>query len=177
MIFLDLFLMFFRLGLFAFGGGYVMVPLLQSEVISRGLLDIYEFVSLIGLAQMTPGPLGINSAAYIGYELAGAIGAIVSVVGVIAPSFIIIIFICHFFKKFYEQGLTQSILGGIRPVTIGLIASAGVSIFMMLMPLEASNDIIAKAAIILVALVLTLTNKINSIWIVIISAVLGILLY
>ena len=181
MILLEIFLTLFGIGLLAFGGGYVIVPLLQSEALARGWFEsVYEFAHLVGLAQITPGPLGINIAAYTGHAVAGPLGAIAAVAGLLAPSFILILLVCLFLRKFYEHRLTQAALSGIRPVTVGLIASAGITFILMSLPLGGLSDTrgtLAMTAIFAAALGLSFVKKMNPIWIILICAALGILLY
>jgi len=181
MIFLEIFLTLFGIGLLAFGGGYVVVPLLQSEALARGWFEhISEFAELVGLAQITPGPLGINIAAYVGHGVAGPFGAIAAVAGLIAPSFVLILLVCLFLRKFYEHKLVQGALSGIRPVTVGLIATAGFSFILMSLPLGGLSDtrgIVAFAIIFAAAFGLSFVKKLNPIWIILLCALLGILLW
>ena len=130
MIFFDLFITFFTFGSMGFGGGYVIIPMMQSEVVlNRGWLTLAEFADIVGLSQITPGAIGINAASYIGHHVAGPLGAIVAVLGVAMPSFILVLLVALFFKKFYESDFIQNMLLGIRPVAIGLIASAAFMFF------------------------------------------------
>lgn len=126
MIYWELFSTFFKLGLFGFGGGYAIVPLMEFEISAHGWLDMADFANIVSVSQMTPGPIAINAATYIGYHAApfGFLGALCATFGVVLPSFILIIAIANIFNKFNQHPVFQSILKGIRPVTIGLIASA-----------------------------------------------------
>jgi len=175
MILLELFWVFFMLGLLGFGGGYAIIPLLQSEVISREWMTLYEFADIVAVTQISPGPMGANAAGYVGYAMAGPAGAIAAILGAIAPSFILILLVAHFFKKFYQARLTQSVMHGIRPVTIGLIASAGYTFFMM-SPFGDIRNVVASVIIFMVAGSLSFVKKINPILIILVSAILGILL-
>ena len=100
MILLDLFLTFFKIGAFTFGGGYAMLPLIQEEVIANGWLAEKEIINFIAVSESTPGPFAINISTYIGSEMAGILGAICATLGVILPSLIIIILVAKFFEKF-----------------------------------------------------------------------------
>lgn len=122
--FLNLFLMFFRIGLFSFGGGYAMLPLIFQSVQQFGIMTADEFSRLVALSQVTPGPIAVNAATYVGYQYVGFAGALIATAGVALPSFILVHIVMRFMQKFEESELMESILRGIRPATVGLIASA-----------------------------------------------------
>ncbi len=124
MIHLDLLFTFFRIGLFSFGGGYAMIPLMKVELERHGWLSVEEFADLIAISQMTPGPIGINAATFIGTRVAGLSGAATATFGVVLPSFIIILIIARLLDSFRSNRSVDSLIRGIRPATIGLIASA-----------------------------------------------------
>lgn len=128
MIFLDLFLTFFKIGAFTFGGGYAMLPLIQSEVTNNNWISTSELINFIAISESTPGPFAINLATFIGSNLAGIIGAVCSTLGVILPSFIIIIIVAEFFEKFKTNKIISYCMNGLRPATIGLIAASVLSI-------------------------------------------------
>jgi chromate transporter len=130
MVLLELFWVFFKIGAFTFGGGYAMLPFIQQEVISRGWLDFEEITNFIAVSESTPGPFAVNIATYIGVERGGIIGGIVATLGVILPSFIVILIVAKFFMKFRENRYISAILDGIKPVAIGLIAAAALSVFL-----------------------------------------------
>ncbi len=121
---LQLFYVFFKLGLFSFGGGYAMLPLIYQEIQNFGLMDPTEFSNLVGLSQMTPGPIAVNAATYVGFQSQGIWGAVVATIAVSLPAFVIIIAVAHFIQKFKTNGPIQAVLGGIRPATVGMIATA-----------------------------------------------------
>lgn len=121
---LRLFYVFFKLGLFSFGGGYAMLPLIYQEIQAFGLMDPTEFSNLVAISQMTPGPIAVNAATYVGFKAAGVVGSLVSTVAVSLPAFAIIITVAHFINRFKSGALLQSALGGVRPATVGMIASA-----------------------------------------------------
>ena len=138
---LGLIASFFKIGLFGFGGGYAMVPLLQREIAAHGWLSTAEFLDIVAISQMTPGPIAVNAATYIGFRTAGVIGALSATLGLVLPSLILVMLAARFFLKFQERTAVQAVLGGIRPVTIGLIGSAVLffmenSIFMGALHLE-----------------------------------------
>jgi chromate transporter len=124
MIHLDLLLTFFRIGLFSFGGGYAMIPLMKVEIERHGWLSLAEFADLVAISQMTPGPIGINAATFIGTRTAGISGAVVATFGVVLPSFIIILVIAKLLDAFRSNHSVDAVIRGIRPATIGLIATA-----------------------------------------------------
>lgn len=124
MPFFNLFLMFFRIGLFSFGGGYAMLPLIFQGVQDFGIMTAAEFSRLVALSQVTPGPIAVNAATYVGYQYAGVGGAAVATVGVTLPSFVLVLIVMHFLQKFEESKAMNAVLEGIRPATVGLIASA-----------------------------------------------------
>jgi chromate transporter len=115
---------FFKIGLFSYGGGYAMVPMMQNEITSHGWLPIREFADIVALSQMTPGPIAVNAATYIGYRVAGVFGSAAATIGVSLPSFILVILVTHFIRKFKESFAINSLLSGIRPATVGLICAA-----------------------------------------------------
>ncbi len=120
----QLFFVFFKLGLFSFGGGYAMLPLIYQEIQKFGLMDPTEFSNLVAISQMTPGPIAVNAATYVGFKSAGVLGSIAATVAVSLPAFVIIILVAHFLQKFKASKPLQAVLGGIRPATVGMIASA-----------------------------------------------------
>lgn len=123
-ILIQLFVLFFQIGLFSFGGGYVMLPLIYQGIQDFGILSAAEFSDLVALSQMTPGPIAINAATYVGYQSAGVLGATAATIGVSLPSFLLVILVVHFLTKFRESDGLQAVLSGIRPATVGLLASA-----------------------------------------------------
>jgi chromate transporter len=123
MILLELFLVFFSIGLFTFGGGYAMVPILKTEVLSRGWMDEALFIDFISISESTPGPLALNMATFIGTEVNGISGALVATLGVMLPSIVIIMLVAAVFNKAINHPLTQAALKGIKPVVMALIAA------------------------------------------------------
>jgi chromate transporter len=123
MIYLELFLVFFGVGLFTIGGGYAMVPLLKTEILSRGWMSEALFIDFISISESTPGPLAINMATFIGTEMGGILGALVATTAMVLPSLFIITLIAALFTKIVKHPVTQSILTGVKPVIIALIAT------------------------------------------------------
>ena len=124
MILLQLFISFFKVGAFAFGGGLAMLPLIFQTVESYGLMTQEEFSRLVALSQVTPGPVAVNAATYTGMIYSGIPGAVIATLGVSIPSFLIMIIVMRFMEKFKESKGLEGVMTGIRPVTVGLIASA-----------------------------------------------------
>ncbi len=124
MALVNLFLSFFKLGLFGFGGGYAMLPLIFQSVQSFGFMSTTEFSRLVALSQITPGPVAINAATYVGFNYSGIFGAMAATAGVVLPSFVLVTLVARFMDKFQNTGTLNAILQGIRPATVGLIASA-----------------------------------------------------
>ena len=129
MIYLQLFLSFLQIGLFSFGGGYAAMPLIQGQVVTaHGWLTMSEFTDLITISQMTPGPIAINSATFVGIKIAGVPGALAATIGCILPSCVIVTLIAWLYLKYRNMDTLQSILSSLRPAVVAMIASAGVSI-------------------------------------------------
>lgn len=124
MLYLILFFEFFKVGLFALGGGLAALPFLQDLIIKYGWMSGKELLNMIAISESTPGAIGINTATFIGYNTAGIPGGIIATAGLAAPSIIIITIIAHYFKKFNQHPLVKSAFSGIRPAVAGLIASA-----------------------------------------------------
>lgn len=121
---ITLFIIFFRIGIFSFGGGYAMLPLIYQDIKTLNLIPVQEFSDIVALSQMTPGPIAVNAATYVGYKSAAFLGATFATIGVTLPSFIIILLIESFFTKFKTNSFIKKIISGIRPATVGMIASA-----------------------------------------------------
>ena len=124
MIYLYLFLEFFKVGLFTFGGGYAMIPLIKEVVLSRGWMSEAHFIDMIGLSEVTPGPIAINMATFIGSEQGGILGSLIATVGVVLPAFIIMLLISILLKRFMKNRFVQAGLHGIKFVAIALITSS-----------------------------------------------------
>lgn len=129
MIYFQLFLSFLQIGLFSFGGGYAAMPLIQEQVVSaHGWLTMTEFTDLVTISQMTPGPIAINSATFVGLKIAGVPGAVTATAGCILPSCIIVTVIAWLYLRYRNMAVIQGVLNSLRPAVVALIASAGISI-------------------------------------------------
>lgn len=195
MIFLELFWVFFKIGLFSFGGGYAMVSGIQNEILARAWMGAEQYADIVTISQMTPGPLAVNVATYVGANvLSGGgpwlsiLGGVVATFGVALPSFILVIVAAKLYEKVYEKRQTQWVLAGIRPAVVGLVANA--MIFFVQLSILSGGWLavgfplfgtvltvnFGAAAIFAVILLLNLKTKIGPIWLIVISAALGLML-
>jgi len=132
MIYLKLFLSFLQIGLFSIGGGLAALPLIQNQVVTiHGWLTLPEFVDVISIAEMTPGPIAVNSATFVGIKIAGLPGAVIATAGCIIPSCIIVLTMALLYQRYKKLTLMQGVLSGLRPAVVALIASAGLTILLM----------------------------------------------
>lgn len=186
MIFLKLFLTFFKIGLFTFGGGYAMLPLIQAEVINNGWMEESAIIDFIAVSESTPGPFAINISTYIGSVMGGdsvlesIFGSFCATLGVVLPSFIIILIVARFYDKFKESRVVKGCMAGLKPAVVGLISAAFVSMAMtVFFPLGFSLSIFKDISLYIsltvlgIALVLSF-KKVHPIIIICMSAVLGI---
>lgn len=169
MIYLQLFLVFAKIGLFGFGGGIAMLPMIYQGAQKFGLMSADEFSNLVAISQVTPGPIAVNAATYVGYNCAGIPGALAATLGVALPSFLLVVLVMIFIKKFKESRMIQGSFTGIRPVTVGLIGSAVV--FMGQSVLQSIS--IVPVVIVIVAAILAGKFKVSPIAIVIGAGVIG----
>lgn len=169
---IKLFYIFFKIGLFSFGGGYAMLPLIRKEIIiNNSWISLNEFTDLIAISQATPGPISTNCATYVGYKVAGFKGSLFCNLGIVLPSFIIMLIITKFFLKFKKNKYIEDALLILRPTTIGLIASAALLI--------APNSFIDYKSIFIFITSFILFHKYNAdpILITIIAGFVGLILY
>ena len=184
---LVLFLEFLKIGLFTFGGGYAMIPLIKEAVLKHGWMDETQFLNMIGVSEVTPGPIAINMATYVGSTQAGFLGSLICTVGVILPAFVIMLLVSILLKKFMKNRYVQSALGGIKFVAVALIAASALTIFAdVLFPYSVQggvsitpNGTAIKMFIIIVAgyflLKIILKKKPGPISIIIMSAIVGLM--
>lgn len=129
MIYLELLWSFFQIGLFSIGGGYAAMPLIQHQVVDvHPWLTMTQFADIMAIAEMTPGPIAINSATFVGIQVAGLPGALVSTVGCILPSCVIVTTLAYIYYRYRGLTMVQGILAGLRPAVVAMIASAGISL-------------------------------------------------
>lgn len=181
MIFVDLFIGFFMVGLFTFGGGYASIPLIRETVLSYGWLEEEALTYMIAVSESTPGPIMVNLATYIGSSHAGILGAAVATLAVILPSFIIIQLIMSILKMFIEKPYVESVLNSLKPCIIGIIVATG--IYMTLTnvfapSLNIKNGIIAGIlAILMITMRIVKKRRLSAIMLICLSAVCGIFVY
>lgn len=183
MIYLKLLWAYFKIGLFGFGGGYAMLTLIEREIVGNGWITSTEFTDIVAISQMTPGPIGINSATYIGYVAPhqgpwmGLLGSILCTLTVVLPSYMLVLFASHYVHKHKDSAAIKGIFRGLRPVTIGLIASAA------LLLMNGDNfgtepgNIAISVSICAAAFAATYFAKIHPIWVICAAGLAGLLIY
>ena len=187
MIYLKLIWSYLKIGLFGFGGGYAMLSLIQREIVTPGWITEKMFTDIVAISQMTPGPIGINSATYIGYSaplmagytnpLWGILGSVVCTLTVVLPSFMLVAWTSHYIRRNRESVVIRGIFAGLRPVVIGLIASSA----LLLMNSDNFGDtrpqVLVSVIIAVASLCVVLFTKIHPIWVIVASGVAGFLIY
>ena len=185
MIYLTLFLEFFKIGLFTFGGGFGMLPLIEETVIAHGWATAEQFYNFVGVCESTPGPIAVNTATYIGTMQGGLLGGIIASLGVVMPSFIIILLIVSVLKNFAENRFVKAFLQGVKPVVVALILSTGTILLAKAIGYvsltEFSANWISTAVFAILCIVWLFAKKIwnkklSAVTLILISAVLGIVL-
>ena len=172
-IYLQLFISFFKIGLFGFGGGYAILSLIQHEIEAHQWMTQSEFTDIIAISQMTPGPIGINSATYVGYTASGSVwGSVVATVAIILPSLIIMLTLSKFFFVMAGNKYLNYAFLGLRPAVVGLIAAAA------LLLMNAENFIDYKSIIIFgLAFLASFKFKLHPILLIVVAGLAGMLLY
>lgn len=176
MIYLELFLTFFKIGLFTIGGGYAMLPLIREEVALHGWASAEELINFIAVSESTPGPFAVNIATFVGRTTAGIPGALCATLGVVLPSFIVILIVSKLYDKFRKSKIVQGAMSGVKPAVIGLIAAALISLGKQVMfpdGYSVSAATLVSILIFIVTAVLAFRKK-NPILLIGISAVAGI---
>ena len=185
LILLKLFYEFFIIGLFTFGGGYAMIPLIKDTAINNGWLSEAEFVNFLAVCESTPGPIAVNMATYIGSTQYGLLGGIMATLGVVLPSFIIILLISIFLKKAIKNKYFTYFVNGIKPVVIGLILSTGaLLVYGCIIKNVETNLTVDYISLIIFALIVAIyfiykaitKKKMNNILLILTSAVLSIVI-
>lgn len=169
---IRLFLAFLKIGTFSFGGGYAMLPFIQEEIVNNNhWINIGEFMDIIGISQMTPGPISINSATFVGYKLSGVLGSIMATLGVVFTSFVLVSIISKMLEKFKESTVIKAALLGMRPVLIALIIKA-------FLDLAKESYLDLKSLIIAGIIgVILLSKKVHPILVIVIAAIIGLVFY
>ena len=184
MIYLELFWSFFQIGLFSIGGGYAAMPLIQNQVVDiHPWLTMTQFADIMTIAEMTPGPIAINSATFVGIQVAGLPGAIVATLGCVVPSCLIVLTLAYVYYRFRGLSIVQGVLVGLRPAVVAMIASAGLSLLIMALYGERSIptdvfrvDVIALVLFIAGFLVLR-KWKPSPLWVMVGCGAAGVILY
>lgn len=177
MIYLRLFLSFIQIGLFSFGGGYAAMPLIQSQVVDQNKwLTMTEFTDLITISQMTPGPIAVNAATFVGIKIAGFGGALAATTGCVLPSCVIVLILAKLYFKYRNMTVMQDVLKSLRPAVVAMIASAGVSVLITAfwgseVVLSATNW--ALIIIFTVCVILLRKTKLNPVWVMLLAGVLN----
>ena len=190
MLFLELFYVFFKIGLFGFGGGYAMLSMIQGEVVTaHQWLTTSQFADIVAISQSTPGPIGINSATYAGYMSAinegysatmGVVGSLVATTAVVLPSFLLVLLVLKVLKHYREHAVTKTIFQALRPTVVGLLLAAVLILLTkdnFSSPSENMWQFCTSIFLSLAAFVGTFFFKINPIRMILLSAVAGLLLY
>ena len=185
MIYLELFYEFFKIGLFTFGGGYAMIPLVREVVVDKNWLAEADFYSFIGVCESTPGPVAINMATYIGSIQGGILGSVCATLGVVLPSFLIILLIASILHKFTENKYFKNFIRGVKPIVIALILSTGILLLVECIGLNIEQmtfDVKIVSTIVFVLIVgiyfgalKLFKKKLSTIYLIIIAAGLGII--
>ena len=168
----KMFITFFKIGAFTFGGGYAMIPIIQNEIVDKHKwINEEEFIDALSLTQASPGPVAVNTSIYVGYKLRKIPGAIICTLGTVLPSFIVISIIARFFSVFKDNPAMTKVFMGVRPAVVALILAAVYKLFKSNM----KDNIYRKLAIILLTIGATMYLKISPIWIILSGAVVSVI--
>lgn len=189
MIYLKLIWAYIKIGLFGFGGGYAMLSLIEREIVASGWITSQMFTDIVAISQMTPGPIGINSATYIGYVVPGAsnpafaspvygiLGSLLCTFVVVLPSFFLVAYTSHFIARHKDSDIIKGIFTGLRPVVVGLIASAA------LLMMNAENfgtdayHFVCSMIICVASFCVAFFTKIHPIWVIVAAGIIGLVIY
>ena len=184
MIYLELLWSFFQIGLFSIGGGYAAMPLIQRQVVdAHSWLTMTQFADIMTIAEMTPGPIAINSATFVGIQVAGIPGAIIATLGCVLPSCVIVMTLAFIYYRFRGLAMVKGILAGLRPAVVAMIASAGISLVILdfygqrTLPADVSNINFISVLIFVTALFILRKWKTNPIYVMAGAGAVGVLLY
>lgn len=184
MIWLELIWSMIQIGLFSIGGGYAALPLIQKQIVEiHGWLTLTEFADVVTIAEMTPGPIAINASTFVGIKVLGIPGGIVATLACVLPSCIIILILAKIYYRYRSVSTMQSILEGLRPAVVGMIASAGLSIFLLAvfagqaLPSSPEDVNLIALAIMVISFILLRIKKLSPIKVIIISGLIGLVVY
>lgn len=185
--YLKLVLAYLKIGLFGFGGGYAMLSLIQREVVGAGWITNTMFTDIVAISQMTPGPIGINSATYIGYVVgsdsgglgwaSGVIGSILATLAVVIPPYLLVLYAGHYINRRKDSPVIKSIFSGLRPVCVGLIASAALLLMNKENFGDTSYELVASIIICLISFCTVYFTKIHPILVIILAGLAGYIIY
>lgn len=178
MIYLQLFLSFLQIGALSFGGGYASMPLIEAQIVTgHGWLTMTEFSNLVTIAEMTPGPIAVNAATFVGTKVAGVLGALVATAGCILPACVLVTLIARLYLKYRNLTVLQSVLGSLRPAVVAMIASAGLTILMNAFwgsrTVVLANTNYVMVAIFVLSFVLLRKTKLSPIAVMVLAGVLN----
>lgn len=188
-IYLKLIWSYLKIGFFGFGGGYAMLALIENEIVTPGWITEQMFTDIVAISQMTPGPIGINSATYIGYvapaessaalsnPIFGILGSLICTIVVILPSFVLVRYAGHYISKHRDSVAIKGIFAGLRPVVVGLIASAALLLMNSANFGTTTPDVLKSIAMAAAALAAVLFTKIHPILLIIIAGAIGFLIF
>ncbi|MDE6809472.1 MAG: chromate transporter [Muribaculaceae bacterium] len=187
MIYLKLIWSYLKIGLFGFGGGYAMLALIEREIVGPGWITEQMFTDIVAISQMTPGPIGINSATYIGYVapglagfngvLWGLLGSLICTCVVVLPSFLLVTYTSHFITRHKDSALIKGVFAGLRPVVVGLIASAALLLMNGANFGTESTDIIKSVIICAISFCIVFFTKIHPIAVIVLAGVTGLIIF
>lgn len=184
MIYLELLWSFFQIGLFSIGGGYAAMPLIQHQVVDlHPWLTMTQFADIMTIAEMTPGPIAINSATFVGIQVAGIPGAIIATIGCVLPSCAIVMTLAYIYYRFRGLTMVQGVLAGVHPAVIAMIASAGISLIILsfygqrTLPTDLSSINYISIFIFGLGLFILRKWKVNPIYVMAGAGIAGVLLY
>jgi len=174
----DILITFFKLGLVSFGGGYAMIPLIQTEMVNHHWLNISKFTDMIAVSAMAPGPIASNTATIVGFKLDGFWGAVDACVGVTLPSLLLILIVGKLFFKFQEHPTVKAVFYGLRPTIIAVIAFAAIKFAISNGIIGGSNFMDIKSSIVMVAaFILLIKTKLHPAYLILVSGLIGIALF
>lgn len=187
MIYLKLIWSYLKIGLFGFGGGYAMLSLIEREIVGPGWISEQMFTDIVAISQMTPGPIGINSATYIGYVapgmagysgvIWGLLGSLVCTLVVVLPSFLLVAYTSHFITRHKESAFVKGVFTGLRPVVVGLIASAALLLMNHANFGYETRDMTISIIICIVSFCIVFFTKIHPIAVIVMAGVAGLILF
>lgn len=179
MLYWILFFTFFKIGAFTFGGGYAMLPFIQQEVIKNQWITQEEIINFIAISESTPGPFGVNISTFVGMKTAGIGGAVLTMLGVVLPSFVIILIFARVFESFQQSKIVKGAMLGLKGAVVGMIGSAVVSTVISVFGRQVQNQNVIElltGTILLGCMLIGIKKKVNPILLILISAVIGIII-